>query len=282
MLVAAKGTVTERTFQDIVQCLQDTPAALAAVNWTAEIRCLGFRLLSRLGCGVHALLRVPHAGHPYSLFQILLGERPPSLACLRDELAHAFFERFQAEPDSFSDDALGVREVLADLLEIDIAQVEAKHAAVRRLAMKKSMQTWTLDFQHLAAEWSCRQVAAARPATAEPEPAAHQRRADEGPRERTRGFHKDGKRKQNKGSGGGAYRAFIHDRYRGRFLTPQLLREASVLYKQLSDEEKAAYEDLGQRGKMSWSAGFKAFATPAPDAGGLCRRNVVGRPGRRA
>ena len=174
MLLAANGTHLEKGFSRLMSVLQETPLPLAAQYHTVKHRAFGFRLLSRLGCSLHFLLRVPHSTYPYKVFKILSGDilgasAPP---CMRDELADAFFRLY---PDAAlyepGGEAFGLLQVLGDALHIDIAQIEARHAAVRRLSLKKSLQTWVADFELLSAEWSCRQVAAARAETSVGPPA---------------------------------------------------------------------------------------------------------------
>ena len=255
-LVAAQGTALQEGFADIVKKLRSTPEALPAAHFLDKTRSFGFRLLSRLGCALHVLLRVPHSGHPYSLFKILLGESPTGPECLRDELADAFYRRWPPETSDFSADSepVAILQVLADIVEVDIAQIEAKHAAVRRLALKKSLQTWTADFQQLAAEWTCRQVGALRMPVPEDGNTAAASAVE--PRQRPGG---SGRKGRGHGGGGGPFRAFMHERYQGRRPSAALNKEAADAYRALSPEEMEHFKDLGARGTAAWRAGFPAF-----------------------
>ena len=265
MLEAANGTILETAFAQLVQNLIQPLAALVPEDCTVRNRAFGFRLHSRLGCALHQLLRMPHDGHPYLLFKILLGD-PESVesavstpACMHDELAHAFFARYPADSMAFGDNtrARATLQVLADICQIDIAQLESRHAAVRRLTLKKSLHTWVADFQQLASDWTCRTVAAAR-ATAD--------NTGEKQEQKSKDVN-DVKKKKRKG-GGGAYRAFLHFRYKGQRATPQLWAQAAREYWNLSSDERAYYQELGRRASIAWRAGFRAFATNEPAAHG--------------
>ena len=153
-----------------MQDLQKRPAALALKYFLVQVRAFGFRVLSRLACGLHWLVRVPHRGCPYSVFKILRANEADLQTvltlpeCMRDEFCHAFLKRYPPSTCEYrpNSEEFAVLQCLAELLPVDIAGIESRHASVRRLALKKSLQAWVLEFQQLSAEFTCRQVASCR------------------------------------------------------------------------------------------------------------------------
>ena len=268
--MAAEGALLESCLAAVLDKLQKVPLALPCRSWSVATRTLGYRLLSRVACALHWLVRIPHTGFPYALFRILgpLGHTaatnvlraPP---CAHDELAQAFFAIYRDATFEEGSEELAVLRFLGDLVDIDIASVEARHASVRRLALRRGLRTWVADFEALAADFACRRVAAseAGPYVAATEGVAerHQTAADDRKQRK--------KKKTGGGGGGGPYRAFIHINYSGRGgMTAELWHEASVKYRQLSSEELDFYKNIGQLGLVAWRAGSKAFGSAAQQA----------------
>ena len=144
---AATGGILRHAFEQLLRNLREFPEAVAPRHWRVRHRALGFRLHSRLGCALHVLLRMAHDGHPYRLFQLLVGNRDKAVSgpsCLHDECAHSFLGRYPSDRETYDEgsEALAVLRVLAELAYTDIAQLESRHAAIRRLTFRKSLQTW--------------------------------------------------------------------------------------------------------------------------------------------
>jgi len=103
---------------------------------TVKNRALAFRMLSKVRCQIHDLLVAPHRKFPILLFTLMshperfeeLKAVPP---CMRDAVSHEFFTKFPQGPASPR--AMAFLEFLARTMSLDIAQIEARHAAVRRL-----------------------------------------------------------------------------------------------------------------------------------------------------
>ena len=167
LLVAARGQHEENALARLLACLDETPLSLSQHHFTLHFRSLAFRLFSRVGCALHWLLRVPHCGWPYALFKVLDGDKEVlqnTPACCLDELGAAYLQQYPLDGCTYEPgtEEYAVLAFLAENLHVDIAGIESRHAALRRLALKKSLQTWITDFQHLSAEFTCRQVAASR------------------------------------------------------------------------------------------------------------------------
>ena len=72
-----------------------------------------------------------------------------------DAWAEWFINRYV---DLRSPEALAIFILQAIILKYDIAQIECKHASVRRWVHARSTQTHTVDFQTRSGEWMSQQV----------------------------------------------------------------------------------------------------------------------------
>ena len=264
--MAARGQEEEKAFAKIMECLCETPLSLSQQHFTLHFRSLAFRLFSRVGSGLHWLLRVPHSSWPYALFKLLDGDTEVlsnTPACCLDELGAAYLQKYPADTCTYQPgtEEYAALAFLAENVHIDIAGIESRHAALRRLALKKSLQTWVTSFQHLSAEFTCRQVGACRvPEHRKESPGSAARPSDAKP------ANKKSKTEPKKsGGGGGAFRAYIHLQYRGQKGTPALWRQAGAEWRSMSDEEKQPYRQLGHAGLRAWRGGFRAFGTNVPN-----------------
>ncbi len=65
--------------------------------------------------------------------------------------------------------------------------------------------------------------------------------------------------KPKSGGGGGAFRAFLHERLKGVKFTGPLLRRAANEYRMLSDADKQYFQDIGAKATVAWRHGFAPF-----------------------
>ena len=121
-----------------------------------------------MGAAVTQLMVFPHGQFPIKLFLLLVD---PSLAevfvqeakCSMDSFAKAFITRF--EPDLACPDALQCLRVLGQLWRLDTADIEARHASLRRL-LTAAPQAKLLDERLLSALWVGRSLAKRQAASA--------------------------------------------------------------------------------------------------------------------
>ncbi|CAE7193763.1 unnamed protein product, partial [Symbiodinium sp. CCMP2456] len=274
LLVAARGQHEENALAALLAFLDETPLTLSQEHFTLHFRSLAFRLFSRVGCALHWLLRVPHCGWPYALFKVLDGDTTVlrnTPACCLDELGAAYLQQYPLDTCTYQPgtEEYAVLAFLAENLHIDIAGIESRHAALRRLSLKKSLQTWITNFQHLSAEFTCRQVAACRRRESAGTSTAGQPSDAKPPKNHRRKNKKPG----TGGGGGGPFRAYLHVHYRGQRGTPDLWQKAGEEWRSLSDEDKQPYRQLGLAGLRAWREGFRAFGTNVQE------QNAGPRPG---
>ena len=109
---------------------------LPETSLTVGQRCLAFRMVSRIACCVEELLCSEHRRFPVALFRLLAtpdgataAELKAVPACVLDPWSQHFFETYE---DPLCREALAVLESVASNLKLDIAEIECRHAAIRR------------------------------------------------------------------------------------------------------------------------------------------------------
>lgn len=125
-----------------------------------SFQALCFRLLSRAGSSVETLVVDVHKCCPYKLFGILCGKVAEVLEtpeCMQDGLMQTFVGQFPTFDEIVSKRSIAMLSSLAEVAQVDILTIEARHSATRRLVHVKSTQTWALQFSQLSAEWTVRQ-----------------------------------------------------------------------------------------------------------------------------
>ena len=203
-----KGQQTQRFFGDLEVLLKSSHPALPSSALTESMRSLMFRLLARAGSSVEHHVSSYHKGCPFSLFGVLLGDTSvlETKQCLRDELTHKILQSFPTEATLLSFESICVITSLATVIDVDILGIEARHSATRRLVVAKSVQTWPVHMQNLSAEWATRQHRIWKDA-------AQLGRADITKQSKP---NKTRRKFSNKRGGGGPWRAFYRDAFKGK------------------------------------------------------------------
>ena len=252
-------------------------SGLPESSLTVSQRCLIYRMLSRTGCCVEELLISEHRRFPIAVFRLLA---TPDLAtarellgtpeCVRDSWGHGFLEAY---PDPLCNEAMAVLVCVASMLKLDIAEIECRHAAIRR-HLSTRIHTHVMGFGELSGMWMAQQARTraavvehgaiglklrprktARPATA----SANLKRPRPGPL-----------KKKKASRAGGAHRAFFSEQLRVRRLrmqAPGVCRMLWAAYKALSDEQRAVYAERGAAATVQGRV-----RDPKKNAFGLLRR----------
>ena len=158
VVIAASCALETKCVQQLGRLLSNASIwqHLPQGSLTVKVRALSFRLLSRIGRSVQELLATPHSQFPFKLFLLLLD----------DSLAEVFAEAQPCEVDAFSagileqyrgvglghPDCIMILRSLASVWKVDISQIEAKHASLRRL-LKSQVQTKVMSAAGLSAIW---------------------------------------------------------------------------------------------------------------------------------
>ena len=216
---------------------------------------------------VWAMLRLPGQGMPYQCFKLLKERRADELLndwpeCMLDSLTAALRKKFPDPEALKGDECQAIAEVLMMMFDIDIADIECRHAQTRDHS-KIRARAWVPSLETLAAKFALR--------------GSNHRRYNP---EDERGSWKK-KPPKKKAKGGGAWRAFIHLHAEG----VRNATELSVKHRHLSREERSRLELAGSIATAAHREGLPSFGArakaspessrPAPLPGTLLGEAVV-------
>ncbi|CAE7556051.1 unnamed protein product [Symbiodinium sp. CCMP2592] len=287
------GKHVHRFADELQEAFMSVPKAIPPAACARNMRTLHFRLLSRAGAAHHQLLERFRCAFPTQMFGALLGNTSVLTAkpCLLDELSTKVRQMFGTPSLLGSAEARAVLASIAELWELDIAAIEAKHASVRRALTSRGVQApqpflsvVSADFvvqqcarqnlQH--SSWKDQQSArlgrfSRRPQTSVSD-SQKQNAADSDAEEAGHeSENKKKKRKQEHGSKpGGKWKAFCAVNAKGKQINKEVGKELSDQYHNLQPEDDAWYQELGEMAKAAGLAGHKPFPKqPAADQGVL-------------
>ena len=188
---------------------------------TVANRALVFKSLSRLGCAFEKLLSSRHRSPPFQTFRCLtsadVAAKIQSMSeCLLDGWTKSLLAKF---PDLNNGECQHVLATVAALVKVDTSDLESRHASIRRMLVARSVQTHSLSFSDLSAQWVFQQHRTAQKRTSgarlfgkgqQGASRAAKKRADAKSRSKA-----SAGRKQKSGFGG-AWRAWVRRHCAGR------------------------------------------------------------------
>jgi hypothetical protein len=274
--------------------LMSTPSAWDAIHIahrTTRTRSLAFRMLSRAACGCYLLLRMPHDGFPFTLFDFL-DENPPTAEavaqekrCFRDDFAEWYLTTFLGREDG--PEGLAVLRMVAEMAAVDVAEAECGHGYWQREARAKSLQTVAETMTDCSATWSLHKQRASeeklitkapapvgrRPNPRKPRPKKATGDDAPGPRRKKKRVRKrkgqlpTDTREAVRYGGGGAYRVFLRMKLKGkRGFGPKFTKSLNRLYRELKRAGGEEYEDLLKMGQAATRARAFGVGPAAPSA----------------
>jgi len=260
IIEAASGRHVEAATRGLHQLFHDHPQALPMKSMTLSTRNLMFRMLARSLAGLQFLLEHSHTGFPYRLFLAMRGPEEAQKIldaepCLRDELSSIILGRFNTVEKLCGPDCQSILECIAIMADIDIATIESRHAATRRVISARSVQTHASSLEAISAEWVLRQHGLVkRDFRARAGWKAKKGRGGEG-----EGGGRRRKVTRKRTVGGGAYRAFLHIKSAGGIAwTPEKMRAMAVEYRQLSATDSLYFKEIG-RLAVTWFRLLRVF-----------------------
>eukprot|EP00971_Amphidinium_carterae_P282985 5617604-Amphidinium_carterae.1 len=156
LTVAAKGLLTNAFFKSIAD-LWGSPKweLLPETACTVTTRNLVFRMIQRAAAAVFELLVCVHRIYPIRLFLLL---HAPAMAadivlepsCTKDNFTLQLQEQY---PSLLGEEVLHILQAEAIGQAVDIAQIECKHASLRRQLTVRSVQTWRLGLAAVSCDW---------------------------------------------------------------------------------------------------------------------------------
>ena len=243
--------VVKKCFLKILKSMFGMPVCLPVRAYTRQFRALSFRMLSALACSLEFLVRRYQKIFPHRLFELL---RPLEFnkqsvfdlpACLRDPLAQHFFELYTHE-SAFEAKAQAYLSAVAQMIELDIADVESKHSSIRELTMLRS-RGHQISLQELSARDLFHFVGKKYDVKFQEYESGHQHQNQQPEPDRITddaGFRQGTKRKYS-ATVGGAWRAFLRTRAAGEPLAPQRIKTLPAEYRALSHDEYQHFKDMG-------------------------------------
>ena len=252
VLEAALGQQVKDCMQKLVGVYFAVPTGVAAMRMTRKLRNFFFQMTTSALCGLHSYLRVERSAFPFQWFRILLGEMDEvfSIAdCLRDELASEMFTLFPTAKAAGSLECRAVTEFLASSIQLDTARIEARHSSNRETTMQRG-RGWGVTMQVLNSKFVVRQHASQA-----------QRAKQTHAIDKACG-KKQKKKDPNKTHGGGAWKAFIHDRFKAHKFTRESMRMIAAEYRALTEAEYQHYVEAGRLATQAHRLGLPSFAKP--------------------
>jgi len=250
LMAAYECVVEQRCMDSIAELLREERLWEVIPDFarSTALRTRVFCMLSCVGCLCHELMKY-HQGFPFCIFEVLRDDAAATRiadACpkLLDPWSTALLHSYHLAPGGLaSADAKAELLGTLALMRREMCQVEASHASVRRALFQNSVQTHTVLFQHVSAQWIGQRIRKnqrlLRAGCARYSSSSRRRRAwrDQPP--------KAGGRVIKKGKRGGAWRAFIREQCRLTKGSPNFA-ELGSQYRQLDPEEKQRLVRLGR------------------------------------
>ena len=148
-------------FTEIQESFKAVPPGIPKQRWTRVTRSLSFQLLSRLAGSLHFLCESLREGCPFRIAALLLPDGYPEIAaqeildmspCLCDALTLKLREMFPTAQQLSAEPVRAMIRGIAHMAQVDVANIECGHAAVRHVVEGKSNQTWDTDLPLISAE----------------------------------------------------------------------------------------------------------------------------------
>ena len=230
-----------------------------------SMRCLAFRLHSRIGCLIEVLLVHKHRSMPIAIFLLI---NHPEKAHEFSVLPICLHTRFTADllakyPSLSGPEFLAVLMSKAKLIFIDIGGVEARHASIRRHLHVKSCQTHVQDFIDVSCDWICQQKRKSVHGSRGNFMKEKRFRRPPAKKVRKTRFFKpkaDVRRKKRvrRRGGGGAWRAHVRESSKGGEGKADG-RQCGITYRALSPMAKAQLVKKGKAGTLAHKKGDLTF-----------------------
>ena len=267
-----KGDI-EACFVQLHKAFHEAPIAVPDASMTRSHRVQMFKLLSRFAGALEHLLGSLREGY---LLSFLLTNPDEEIAAdilqTKESLLDGFSQRmlsmFPTPDELLSDTCLAILHAVYDLLPLDVATIEARHASVRAL-MESKQVSWEVVLQTLSADFLLRQTTlqndgyqrltstlplhASIPKSPRCELPKTDRRKKVGPAKK-------------RSTGGGSQRAFFRERMqefsseqRRKGNLGQVYKQLHAEYRRLPAERVQHFARLGAAAVSSRHAGARGF-----------------------
>ena len=275
ILEAHKGQDVANLFEYLERAHHSVPTAVPLKDMKLISRNLLFALLSRVACNLQVSLLPSRKACPVRLFSCLLGNNEVEQFyqlrnCLHDSLTAAFVHAFPSVAEASSPTAQDILISLALLIDMDISQIESKHASARRIVMSRSLQTHGTQLDDLSADFLLRQNAVdyTRVFTGGTGRGEGVQTSKRKRLRKVRKVRKDGR--ERKASRPGGFRTWLHMHKKGiLWKTPGTMTELAREFPALPKEEKDAISSIAEAAGTSVDHGYAPFGVKPRDASAL-------------
>jgi len=262
VLEACRGEDANNFCQDLGRSHHTIPVALPLKDMNLASRNLFFRLLSRAGCNLPVTLLPSRKGCPVMLFSCLLDGDAATLfyqqrKCLHDSLTAAFVHSFPTAEAALSPTGQDILLSLALIIDMDISQIEAKHAAVRRIVKARSLQTCGMQLEDLSCDFLLRQNAADFVRVCGRNVFEGEGQQKRKRKKKMRKVRKDGKIRKRPVPG--PFKTYLHLTKQGIQWKDGAMTKFAEEYRSLPPEEKAHFEHVAAAAALSVEHGHAPF-----------------------
>lgn len=250
VLEAFRGTDLKTFFAEINHLFHRAVLELADGDMLRRHQVLLFRMLSSYRTSIASYIGLRWRAFPVRLFGLLDGVDcfdDSTKPCMLDGLSSSFLSTYCTPEARTSPAAISTLEVLANNFSLGIAEVEARHAATRRVVSIKSVQTHVPALEDINCQWICRRNATLRTEH-------HVPRFIEEEQEKEKP-----KKKAKYQNPGGPWKAFLNENAKGMKLTPERIKDLQQQYHGLTDEQRNYYRSVGQVARVAGLAGHRPF-----------------------
>ena len=250
VLDVLRQTAVKEMFQ---RCWERASAPFPDFNETELFRSSVLRLCFRSSGVVALLLKDKFEGMPWRIFSLIDDrtlENAQSILdlpeCCHDEFSSAVVAIYPSATELIGEECIQMLLCVSSMMHMTTFGIERVHSQNARRRSKR-VQTHNVDVADLASlhqAFACASYLRFHCYTLAEKP---------GTRRRGRpSKHAEGRKRRRVGTtgGGGAWRAYIHERHRHRQMSRESLRQASLEYRQLTPLQMEHYKSLGRAGAL--------------------------------
>lgn len=244
--VACSGCMERRAQERMWMLLDDVRMwqdLIPIDQQTVRLRSLTFRLLSTADALVETVIAQPHRQYPLKMFTLLAGAPPSDVAddppCMMDPWSLSFVADFSGIGLG-SMEALSYLRTIASMIRLNISDIEASHASIRRRLHVRGVQTHPEGIEEVSAEFVLDKLRhAGLPWKADPFVKDNRGSDADGASQTTA-------KSKGRGRAGGPWRAFVRQDTMGKRGGLRDMPAVSERYHQLTDAEKKQLELIGK------------------------------------
>lgn len=250
VLEAARGTLLQKFRAEINKHFHERMALITRDDHLRQFQVLLFRMLSISMCSVEFYVGTAWHTYPVQLFSSLDGHHQVlrDKECMWCPLTKLLASTYSTEQELSGVEAQSILRCVASIFELDIADLESRHATTRRVTAIHSIQTHSPDLALLNADWVCRNNVIDRASSRVKSTCSTKEGAKERPQDKEKSYRAN------------AWNAFMSDRCTQKIAKGEDMAKLKREYRLLSQEEKQFYQSMAEVAKCAAERGMKPYA----------------------